>query len=187
MTTYTESELYAAVQAGYHAPDDLPLATRSWIEGYRAGRSNTQPVVTNPIAAVRGWFHGECVIQALDPEAVLPAGMALYAAPQPVVPEGYVLVPVEPTEKMIAASLDYNDYAQSNNEGPEKFNIDIYKAMISVSDGRQAMTRDEWDALVVKAATEADLFLEIDVVPILEFGRILRKSLLSAGKETDNV
>ena len=40
-----------------------------------------------PIAAVKGWFHGECVIQALDPEAVLPAGMALYATPQPVVPE----------------------------------------------------------------------------------------------------
>jgi len=46
-----------------------------------------------PVAAVKGWFHGECIIQALDPEAVLPAGMALYAVPQPVVPEGYVLVP----------------------------------------------------------------------------------------------
>jgi hypothetical protein len=45
MTTYTEQELIAAVQAGYHAPDDLPLATRSWLEGYRAGRSNPQPVV----------------------------------------------------------------------------------------------------------------------------------------------
>lgn len=43
-----------------------------------------QPVNTKPIAAVKGWFHGECIIQALDPEAVLPAGMALYAAPQPV-------------------------------------------------------------------------------------------------------
>jgi hypothetical protein len=45
MTTYTEAELFAAVQAGYHAPDDLPLATRSWLEGYRAGRSTPQPVV----------------------------------------------------------------------------------------------------------------------------------------------
>ena len=35
-----------------------------------------------PIAAVHGWFHGECVIRALDPEAVLPAGMALYSQPQ---------------------------------------------------------------------------------------------------------
>jgi hypothetical protein len=45
-----------------------------------------------PIAAVKGWFHGECVIQALDPEAVLPAGMALYAAPQPVVDVNQQLV-----------------------------------------------------------------------------------------------
>ena len=45
MTTYTEQELIAAVQAGYHVLDDLPLATRSWLEGYRAGRSNPQPVV----------------------------------------------------------------------------------------------------------------------------------------------
>jgi hypothetical protein len=44
-----------------------------------------QPPTTKPIAAVKGWFHGECIIQALDPAAVLPAGMALYAAPQPVV------------------------------------------------------------------------------------------------------
>ena len=35
-----------------------------------------------PIAAVHGWFHGECVIRALDPETVLPAGMALYSQPQ---------------------------------------------------------------------------------------------------------
>jgi hypothetical protein len=46
-----------------------------------------QPPTTKPIAAIKGWFHGECVIQALDPAAVLPAGMALYATPQPVVPE----------------------------------------------------------------------------------------------------
>ncbi len=45
MTTYTEQELIAAAQAGYHVLDDLPLATRSWLEGYRAGRSTPQPVV----------------------------------------------------------------------------------------------------------------------------------------------
>ena len=65
MTTYTEAELFAAVQAGYHAPDDLPLATRSWLEGYRAGRSTLLPVV----------------------------------------PEGYVLLPVEPTEAMMDAFM----------------------------------------------------------------------------------
>ena len=55
-----------------------------WVPLY----TTPQPATTKPIAAVKGWFHGECVVQALDPEAVLPAGMALYAAPQPVVSEG---------------------------------------------------------------------------------------------------
>jgi hypothetical protein len=41
-----------------------------------------QPATTKPIAAVRGWFHGECVIHPLDPSLALPAGMALYGAPQ---------------------------------------------------------------------------------------------------------
>jgi hypothetical protein len=53
----------------------------------RVMQAAQQPPTTKPIAAIKGWFHGECVIQALDPAAVLPAGMALYATPQPVVPE----------------------------------------------------------------------------------------------------
>jgi hypothetical protein len=60
---------------------------------WRAWQAALQNSESEPVAAVKGWFHGECIIQALDPEAVLPAGMALYAVPQPVVPEGYVLVP----------------------------------------------------------------------------------------------
>ena len=61
MTTYTEAELFAAVQAGYHAPDDLPLATRSWLEGYRAGRSTPPPVVPEgyvlvPVHALSEWL-----------------------------------------------------------------------------------------------------------------------------------
>jgi hypothetical protein len=44
--------------------------------------TTAQPVVdAKPIAAVKGWFNGECVVQALDPALVLPVGMALYAAP----------------------------------------------------------------------------------------------------------
>ena len=57
----------------------------------RVMQAAQQPPTTKPIAAVKGWFHGGCVIQAIDPEAVLPAGMALYADPQPVVPEVRVL------------------------------------------------------------------------------------------------
>jgi hypothetical protein len=60
MTTYTEAELFAAVQAGYHAPDDLPLATRSWLEGYRAGRSTPQPVVDEVVFDILKAAQGSC-------------------------------------------------------------------------------------------------------------------------------
>ncbi len=58
MTTYTEQDLIAAVQAGYHVMDDLPLATRSWLEGYRAGRSNPQPVAPVNQQLLTALSHG---------------------------------------------------------------------------------------------------------------------------------
>lgn len=51
-------------------------------EGFCAGWQAAQAQAGQPIAAVHGWFHGECVIRPLDPEAVLRAGMALYSHPQ---------------------------------------------------------------------------------------------------------
>ena len=111
MTTYTEAELFAAVHAGYHVLDDLPLATRSWLEGYRAGRGAHQPSNTTPIASVKFWFHGECVIQALDPSAALPAGMALYTTPQPVVDVNQQLVEaLQKAESHLHAMMAHIDH-----------------------------------------------------------------------------
>ena len=53
-----------------------------------------------PIAIVSGYFGGRCVVQALDPSVVLPAGMALYAAPQPVVDEGTTTPPCDCIENV---------------------------------------------------------------------------------------
>jgi hypothetical protein len=52
MTTYTEQELIAAVQAGYYIIDGLPLATRSWLEGYRAGAAAAKQAATAQWRAV---------------------------------------------------------------------------------------------------------------------------------------
>lgn len=41
------------------------------------------PAQPEPIARVTGYFGGRAAVAALDPAAVLPAGMALYAAPIP--------------------------------------------------------------------------------------------------------
>ena len=70
-----------------------------------------QPATTKPIAAVKGWFRGECVVQALDPSLALPAGMALYAAPQPVVPEGY---------RVERGSVTYNEILVTAPDGGQQ-------------------------------------------------------------------
>ena len=58
-----------------------------------------------PVAYITGQFAGRCVIEAINRAAVLPTGMALYSAPQPsAVPDGWKLVPVEPTPEMVSAA-----------------------------------------------------------------------------------
>jgi hypothetical protein len=61
----------------------------------------------------------------------LKAGDLLYATPQPVVPEGYVLVPVEPTE----AILEALDVAMTGSVhgigGWDNYIESLYKAMLS--------------------------------------------------------
>ena len=60
------------------------------------------------------------------------------ATPQPVVPEGYVLVPVEPTEAMIDAGV-YVAMAASvhGNGGWNKYMRGLYKALLSAGKGEQ--------------------------------------------------
>jgi hypothetical protein len=81
-----------------------------------------------PIAIVSGYFGGRCVVQALDPSVVLPAGMALYATPQPVVPEGYVLVQIDDLKAILSArkngfDIDYIEHYISDllSAGEESF------------------------------------------------------------------
>ena len=51
-------------------------------DAWQAALQSREPVVdAKPIAAVTGYYNGDCVVKALDPALVLPAGMALYAAP----------------------------------------------------------------------------------------------------------
>ena len=161
------------------------------LQALKSGKPDTKTHINlcqknaEPVAAIKGWFHGECVVQALDPAAVLPAGMALYAAPQPVVPvlptmqkafvtaesgngkyclvfkfrtlgdlheahnewvtqpvsqpvvpEGYVLVPVEPTPEMLSAGLDVALSSSVHGRGGWGRYLDaLYKTMLSAGKG----------------------------------------------------
>ena len=63
---------------------------------------------------------------------MLPLGTKLYNNPQPVIPEGYVLVPIVPTESMLKAGKKY----QHENYVSDEYNLlklyhGIYCAMIA--------------------------------------------------------
>jgi hypothetical protein len=134
MTTYTEQELIAAVQAGYHAPDDLPLATRSWLEGYRAGRSNPQPVVPALPTMQKAFVTAEsgygkyCLVFKFRTLGDLQAAhneWVTQPAPQPVVPEGSVILSLKDAKMLLINVVDQlritkgvcdaNRLASSNN------------------------------------------------------------------------
>lgn len=83
-----------------------------------------QAQASKPIAAVHGWFHGECVIRALDPKTVLPAGIALYASPQPAVNQ-QLLEALRLAEKSMLDS-GYN---------PQSVTIMTVKAAIAAAQG----------------------------------------------------
>ncbi|EJN6575530.1 hypothetical protein NQM15_003187 [Salmonella enterica] len=60
----------------------------------------------------------------------------LYAAPpSPVAPDGYALVPVEPTDEMIAAAMDSDDvtYNESDDTVFYVHHCEIYKAMLAAA------------------------------------------------------
>jgi hypothetical protein len=58
----------------------------------------------------------------------------LYASPQPVVPEGYVLVPVEPTEAMLRAWFSATRES-SEGVGTLGYFRAAYKALLSAGKG----------------------------------------------------
>jgi len=65
-------------------------------------------------------------------QALLSAGKEAVAAPQPVVPEGYVLVPTVPTEKMIDAGVYVAMAASVHGKGGWNNYIKaLYKALLS--------------------------------------------------------
>lgn len=76
-----------------------------------------------PVARVTGYYAGYLSISTIDGR-VLPAGTALYLAPPaPSVPDGWKLVPVEPTPEMMRSGMNVpvNKAARHNA---------VYRAML---------------------------------------------------------
>lgn len=76
-------------------------------------------------------FNGECMtVQLFSPRCDIGTQIPIYTTPQPVkVPEGYALVPLEPTEKMLVAG--YWDTFQARRHPDPMNGVEVcYKAMI---------------------------------------------------------
>ena len=79
-----------------------------------------------PVARVTGFYAGYLSIETVDGR-VLPVGTALYTAPPaPSVPDGWKLVPVEPTPEMMrsGANVPLNKAARHNA---------VYRAMLAAA------------------------------------------------------
>ena len=125
-----------------HLRDDITM--RSAIEGYEKGvvfvgwsawdGLNTvidelkaaQAQAGQPIAAVHGWFHGECVIRALDPEAVLPAGMALYSQPQAQAVNQQLLEALQKAESHLHAMMAHIEHK------PQRFQEHCWQQVLDI-------------------------------------------------------
>lgn len=122
------------------------VATKKLRESIAELKAIPQAQAGQPIAAVHGWFHGECVIRPLDPEAVLPAGMALYSQPQAQAGEGEAAPPCDCIEKVggffvsncycrnIGDARDAQTYCVENNTAPPatKVNQQLLEALVAV-------------------------------------------------------
>lgn len=62
--------------------------------------------MNKPIARVAGYYAGRCVIQPLDPAAVLPEGLALYAAARPAQPDAVLVEAADAALKAIQDTLE---------------------------------------------------------------------------------
>jgi hypothetical protein len=143
---YQDGEWYMGMP-GFHRANTIVagFATRDLY-------TTPQPPTTKPIAAIKGWFHGECVIQALDPEVVLPAGMALYAAPQRVVPDGDItpfawMRPEDAARTMIAVEGERAEVAPDKEHG---FTVPLYRCHQPVVD------RNELIELLIATRTQSE-------------------------------
>ena len=89
----------------------------------------TAPPVSDvePVAYVTGVYGGHTTVAPIDAAQVLRVGMALYTAPPaPSVPDGWKLVPVEPTPEMMRSGMNvpFNKAARHNA---------VYRAMLAAA------------------------------------------------------
>ena len=101
------------------------------------GKQRTKRIVERSLARIDAERGKEAVAEVRADKGLtygnrptLPVGTKLYLAPQPAVPEGYALVPVEPTEEMMRELTD--PFIAINGDNRTAFNA-AYRAMLAAA------------------------------------------------------
>jgi hypothetical protein len=106
-------------------------AMQSAWEAWQAALQSREQVTLERVEASIDHYYDDCrLVIEPDPEGSLVyydnVVQVLQATPQPVVPEGYVLVPAEPTRAMLDAAI-----ATPCAEDQDEDYVNMYKAMLS--------------------------------------------------------
>jgi hypothetical protein len=111
-------------------PESIGITLKGWLDGY-AKSLNTQPAPTNHIGAVM-----PCGAVVTNVHEAYAAGKKT-SAQLTLVSEGYKLVPVEPTQEMLAAATNYS--ASTHNPCGKGY----YKAMLSTAQPAVPLTEKD--------------------------------------------
>lgn len=121
---------------------DAAVVVRGLVNGEVVTEANRQAVIANNdrllrvIAACRAaMLQGKYrdLSQPVDPQISEYERIMLQAGNSPVIPDGYALVPVEPTDEMIAAAMNCEDVLFNSDESFCVQFGNIYEAMLAAA------------------------------------------------------
>ncbi|EAW9499512.1 hypothetical protein QW46_15635 [Salmonella enterica] len=118
-------------------PRALPRR-KEWISGQQYSNvllENVEAMVEEACRAAMLQSKYRDLSQPVDPQIAEYEKIMLQAGNSPVIPDGYALVPVEPTDEMIVAAMDSDDvtYNESDDTVFYVHHCEIYKAMLAAA------------------------------------------------------
>ncbi|EAW1825225.1 hypothetical protein AH448_17300 [Salmonella enterica subsp. diarizonae] len=118
-------------------PRALPRR-KEWISGQQYSYvllENVEAMVDEACRAAMLQSKYRDLSQPADPQISEYEKIMLQAGNSPVIPDGYTLVPVEPTDEMIVAAMDSDDvtYNESDDTVFYVHHCEIYKAMLAAA------------------------------------------------------
>lgn len=118
-------------------PRALPRR-KEWISGQQYSYvllENVEAMVDEACRAAMLQSKYRDLSQPVDPQISEYEKIMLQAGNSPVIPDGYALVPVEPTDEMIVAAMDSDDvtYNESDDTVFYVHHCEIYKAMLAAA------------------------------------------------------